>query len=97
MLLNVSSHLTIVTTTLIVKGQPEYLFSSLKSKIVLYVMEMDGKEKHYWELGNFLYGPNNSGTNKLEFLNTFFQTKCILIELSKVKKKKMYVSAICLE
>ena len=46
MLLNVSSHLTIVTTALIVKGQPEYLFSSLKSKIVLYVMEMDGKEKH---------------------------------------------------
>ena len=73
------------------------LFSSLKSKIVLYVMEMDRKEKHYWELGTFLYGLDNSGTNKLEFLNTFFQTKCILIELSKVKKKKMYVSAIRLE
>ena len=57
------------------------LFSSLKSKIVLYVMEMDRKEKHYWELGTFLYGLDNSGTNKLEFLNTFFQTKCILIEL----------------
>lgn len=68
-------------------------------------MEMDGKEKHYWELGTFSYGIDNSGTNKLEFLNTFFQTKCILIELSKVKtnkqkkktQQKMYVSAICLE
>ena len=57
------------------------LFSSLKRKIVLYVMEMDRKEKHYWELGTFLYGLDNSGTNKLEFLNTFFQIKCILIEL----------------
>ena len=51
-------------------------------------MEMDRKEIHYCELVSFLYGLANSGTNKLEFLNTFFQTKCILIELSKVKKKK---------
>ena len=64
MLLKFSSHLTVVTTALIVKGQPESLCFLHSSKIVFYVMEKDGKEKHYWEFWTFSYGLDNSGTNK---------------------------------